>query len=213
MKLKEKTKKIVEILFEGNKNPKIELDYVNNFTLMVAVVLSARNTDVGVNKATKELFKKYDSPYKMIELGEDGLREYIKTIGLYKTKAKNIIATSKILVEEYSGALPNSFDELIELPGVGRKSANVILNTAFDHPRIGVDTHVFRVSRRLGLANGNTPEKVENELMALMDEDMLKNGAHHLFVLHGRYVCKSQKPKCGECKISNYCDFFNYKTI
>ncbi len=212
MKLKEKTKRIIEILFESNKNPKIELDYVNNFTLMVAVVLSARNTDIGVNKATKELFKKYDSPYKMIELGEDGLREYVKTIGLYKTKAKNIIATSKILVEKYSGILPNNFDELIELPGVGRKSANVILNTAFDHPRIGVDTHVFRVSRRLGLANGNTPEKVENELMELMDEDMLKNGAHHLFVLHGRYVCKSQKPKCSECKVSNYCDFFNYKT-
>ena len=212
MKLKEKTKRIIEILFESNKNPKIELDYVNNFTLMVAVVLSARNTDIGVNKATKELFKEYDSPYKMIELGEDGLREYIKTIGLYKTKAKNIIATSKILVEKYSGVLPNNFDELIELPGVGRKSANVILNTAFDHPRIGVDTHVFRVSRRLGLAAGNTPEKVENELMALINEDMLKNGAHHLFVLHGRYVCKSQKPKCSECKISYYCDFFNYKT-
>lgn len=210
MNLKQKTKKIVEILFESNKNPKIELDYVNNFTLMVAVVLSARNTDIGVNKATKELFKKYDSPYKMIELGEEGLREYIKTIGLNNTKAKNIIATSKILVEKYGGKIPNDFDEMISLPGVGRKSANVILNTAFDHPRIGVDTHVFRVSRRLGLANGGTPESVERELMDLMDDDMLKNGAHHLFVLHGRYICKSQKPKCSECKISRYCDFFNH---
>lgn len=211
MNLKQKTKNIVETLFESNRSPEIELNYVNNFTLMVAVVLSARNTDIGVNKATKELFKKYDSPYKMIELGEDGLKEYIKTIGLCNTKAKNIIATSRILVEKYNGEIPSNFDAIINLPGVGRKSANVILNTAFNHPRIGVDTHVFRVSRRLGLANGNTPEKVENELMELMDKDMLKNGAHHLFVLHGRYVCKSQKPKCSECKISRYCDFFNYK--
>jgi endonuclease-3 len=199
---------ILQVFAENNPNPSIELDYTNNFTLLVAVVLSARMTDKGVNKATKELFKKADSPEAMLNLGEDGLRSYIKTIGLYPTKAKNIIALSKILVSKHNGNVPDNMDALIGLPGVGRKSANVILNTAFGKSTMPVDTHVQRVSNRLGFSAHKDPNKVEQDLLKIIPSALLGK-AHHWLVLHGRYVCKSQRPKCDKCPVSQWCRFIN----
>lgn len=196
--------KIFEAFCEANPNPKTELNYVNEYTLLVAVVLSAQSTDVGVNKATKNLFTSVNSPEKMLILGEEGLISYIKTIGLYKTKAKNIIAMSKILISEHSSIVPNNFNQLIKLPGVGRKTANVVLNCLFGAPTLAVDTHVFRVARRLGLSHGNSPEKVENDLLKIIPKKWLNNAHHHL-ILHGRYVCKARKPLCSSCHISNFC--------
>jgi endonuclease-3 len=196
--------KIFEAFCEANPNPKTELNYVNEYTLLVAVVLSAQSTDVGVNKATKNLFTSVNSPEKMLILGEEGLISYIKTIGLYKTKAKNIIAMSKILISEHSSIVPNNFNQLIKLPGVGRKTANVVLNCLFGAPTLAVDTHVFRVARRLGLSHDNTPEKVENDLLKIIPKKWLNNAHHHL-ILHGRYVCKARKPLCSSCHISNFC--------
>ncbi len=184
--------------------PKGELAHVNPFTLLVAVVLSAQATDAGVNKATGKLFELADTPQKMLALGEDRVRELIKTIGLFRNKAKNTISLSQKLVDEYGGVVPDSRDELVKLPGVGRKTANVVLNMAFGVPAMAVDTHVFRVSHRIGLASGKTPEAVELELEKIIPAQFLRH-AHHWLILHGRYVCVARKPKCEACIIADLC--------
>jgi endonuclease-3 len=179
---------------------------VNPFTLLVAVVLSAQATDAGVNKATKALFAKADTPEKMLALGEDKVRDAIKTIGLFNTKAKNVVALSKALVETYGGVVPKDRDALESLPGVGRKSANVVLNVAFGEPTIAVDTHIFRVANRTGLAPGKTPLAVELGLERVVPVRFALN-AHHWLILHGRYVCKARKPECWRCLIADLCRF------
>jgi endonuclease-3 len=186
--------------------PKGELDYRNPYTLLVAVVLSAQATDVSVNKATKPLFKTVDTPATMLALGETKLRDYIKTIGLYNSKAKNVIKLSDILEKQYDGKVPNSREALEQLPGVGRKTANVVLNIAFGEPTIAVDTHIFRVSNRTGLAPGKTPLAVETKLEAKVPA-RFKQHAHHWLILHGRYVCKARKPECGRCIIADLCRY------
>ena len=191
---------------EAEAEPKGELDHVNVYTLLVAVALSAQATDVGVNKATKELFKTVDTPQKMLDLGEEGLIEHIKTIGLYRNKAKNVMKMAQILVDDYAGIVPNSRAALEALPGVGRKTANVVLNEAFGKPTIAVDTHIFRVSNRTGLAPGKTPDAVEKELLRRVPE-RYKKGAHHWLILHGRYICKARKPDCSSCSIEQFCLF------
>jgi endonuclease-3 len=195
-----------KIFEQENPNPRIELDYKNHYTLLVAVVLSAQSTDVTVNKATKSLFEICDTPEKMLQLGEESLRQYIKTIGLFNNKAKNVIALSKMLVEKYHSQVPSNLQDLMELPGVGRKSANVVLANAFNMPTMGVDTHVTRVSNRLGFSTSQNPDTIEQDLLKIIDKRWLPR-AHHWLVLHGRYVCKAVKPKCGECKISEYCNW------
>ncbi len=190
----------------ANPEPKGELQYTNPFTLLVAVVLSAQATDKGVNKATPALFKAADTPQKMLELGEAGVKHYIKTIGLFNGKAKNIIALSEILVNEHDGKVPSTRDELVKLPGVGRKTANVVLNIAFGQPTMAVDTHIFRVSNRTGLAPAPTPEKVELELEKRVPEEFRLH-AHHWLILHGRYTCVARKPKCPECPVRDLCEF------
>ncbi len=187
-------------------DPKTELEHLNPFTLLVAVVLSAQATDAGVNKATKSLFAKADTPAKMLALGEDKLRDAIKTIGLFNTKAKNVIALSKALVENHAGAVPQDRAALEALPGVGRKSANVVLNVAFGQPTIAVDTHIFRVANRTGLAPGKTPLEVELGLERIVPHDYVHN-AHHWLILHSRYVCKARKPECWLCAIADLCKF------
>jgi endonuclease-3 len=184
--------------------PKGELEYVNPFTLLVAVVLSAQATDTGVNKATRPLFAQYDTPQKMLALGEDRLREAIKTIGLYRMKAKNVIALCGRLLDEHAGAVPRERAALEALPGVGRKTANVVLNIAFGEPTIAVDTHVFRVSNRTGLAPGRTPFEVETRLEQAVPA-AFKPHAHHWLILHGRYICKAQRPICEKCVVSDLC--------
>ena len=186
--------------------PKGELEYVNEYTLLVAVVLSAQATDVGVNKATRALFKKVKTPEAMVQLGLDGLKEHIKTIGLYNGKAKNVIALSEILVEQYGGKVPQTRDELVALPGVGRKTANVVMNIAFGAPTIAVDTHIFRVSNRTSLARGKTVEAVEDKLEKVVPEEF-KMHAHHWLILHGRYVCKARKPECANCIVYSLCAY------
>lgn len=204
------TKKNIDNIFEiwqkNNSNPKTELNYVNNYTLLVAVVLSAQSTDVGVNKATKALFEIADNPQKMFELGEEKLKKYINTIGLFNAKAKNVILLSKQLIEKHNSQVPDNFDDLVNLAGVGQKTANVILNCAFGKPTIAVDTHVFRVSNRLGFANEKTPEKTEIAILKSIPRKW-QNHAHHWMILHGRYVCKAQKPQCKICEISEFCNF------
>jgi len=187
--------------------PKSDLEYVNNYTLLVAVVLSAQSTDLQVNKATQPLFMKYDSPEKIVQLGIDGLIPYVKTIGLFNAKARNVISLSKILIEKHQSVVPENFDQLCELPGVGRKTANVVMSVAFGHTTIAVDTHVFRLSRRLNLSIGETPEAVERDLMAIVP-DKYKKIAHHLLILHGRYTCKARNPDCENCIISRECAHF-----
>jgi endonuclease III len=187
-------------------DPKTELEHVNPYTLLVAVVLSAQATDVSVNKATRSLFAKVDTPAKMVALGEEGLREAIKTIGLFNTKAKNVIALSQALVENHGGQVPQDRAALEALPGVGRKSANVVLNVAFGQPVIAVDTHIFRVGNRTGLAPGKTPLEVELGLERVTPPDFILN-AHHWLILHGRYVCKAKKPECWRCVIASLCKF------
>jgi endonuclease III len=184
--------------------PKGELEHVNPFTLLVAVVLSAQATDAGVNKATRALFAKADTAQKMLSLGEDTVREHIKTIGLYRNKAKNVIALSEKLIADHGGEVPADRDYLTTLPGVGRKTANVVLSMAFGQSTMAVDTHVFRVSHRLKLSNGKTPEAVEDDLMAIIPEDYLYH-AHHWLILHGRYTCLARGPKCGQCPIAKLC--------
>jgi endonuclease III len=186
--------------------PETELDYTTPYTLLVAVVLSAQATDVGVNKATRPLFKVADTPQKMVALGEAQLCDYIRTIGLYRTKAKNVIRLSEILIEKYGGEVPRDREALESLPGVGRKTANVVLNTAFGETTIAVDTHVFRVSNRTGLAPGETPLEVELKLNKRVP-DRWKRGAHHWLILHGRYVCKARKPECPICPVVSLCRY------
>jgi endonuclease III len=190
----------------ANPHPKSELEYVNPFTLLVAVVLSAQATDAGVNKATRPLFAIADSPAKILELGEARLQEMIKTIGLYRTKAKNIVALSARLVKEFGGEVPQSREALQSLPGAGRKTANVVMNVAFGAPTIAVDTHIFRVANRIPLAIGKTPVQVESGLEKIAPE-ALKHDMHHWLVLHGRYVCKARAPLCGRCLISDLCQW------
>ncbi len=186
--------------------PKTELQFTNDYTLLVAIVLSAQATDVGVNKATAALFAKIDTPAKMLKLGEEGLKKYIKTIGLFNAKAKNVLALSKRLVDEHGGKVPESREELMQLAGVGRKTANVWLNCARGEPTIAVDTHVFRVSNRLGLCKTTTPEKTEEALEKIIPAKW-KQHAHHWLILHGRYVCKARKPECYRCVVSQWCLF------
>jgi endonuclease-3 len=186
--------------------PKGELDYTNPFTLLVAVVLSAQATDVGVNKATPALFALADTPEKMVALGVAGIEERIKTIGLFRTKAKNVFALSQALIAEHGSQVPQSREALERLPGVGRKTANVVLNTAFGKPTIAVDTHLFRVGNRTGLAPGKTPLEVEQALLKVVPEHHLLH-AHHWLILHGRYVCKARKPECWRCIIAEWCRF------
>ncbi|MEK4035277.1 endonuclease III [Methylocystis sp. IM3] len=193
-------------LAEANPEPKGELHYTNPFTLLVAVVLSAQATDAGVNKATPALFALADTPEKMVALGEERVREAIKTIGLFRTKAKNVVALSQMLIERHGGRVPRTREELIALPGVGRKTANVVLNIAFHQPTIAVDTHIFRVSNRLPIAKGATPEAVEAGLEAVVPEKYLLH-AHHWLILHGRYVCKARKPECARCILYELCTF------
>jgi len=202
----EKTAEIFSRLQKQNPNPKSELNYTNLYTFLVAVVLSAQATDKSVNKATKSLFKKVKTPKAMLALGEDGLKQYISSIGLYNAKAKNIIKLSEQLVALHKGKVPETFEELINLAGVGQKTANVILNAAFGKSTIAVDTHVFRLSNRLGIAKGKTPEEVEKKLMKVVPEKFLRH-AHHWLILHGRYVCKSRNPLCSSCIINDLCEY------
>lgn len=193
-------------LAEDNPNPETELEYVNDYTLLVAVVLSAQATDVGVNKATKDLWPVADTPEKMLALGEDGLKEHIKTIGLFNSKAKNVIALSKDLIDKHAGRVPETREELEALAGVGRKTANVVLNVAFGQPTCAVDTHIFRVSNRTGLAPGKDVLKVELALEKVVPEPFRLH-CHHWLILHGRYICKARKPDCAKCKLIDLCKF------
>jgi endonuclease-3 len=193
-------------LAADNPAPKTELEYINPYTLLVAVVLSAQATDVGVNKATGPLFKVVQTPRQMLELGEERLRQYIRTIGLFNTKARNVMKLSEILVAEHGGEVPRKRKELEALPGVGRKTANVVLNVAFGQTTIAVDTHIFRVSNRTGLAKGKTPEEVERKLVRYVPARW-KPHAHHWLILHGRYICKARKPDCPACVVRDLCAF------
>ena len=188
----------------ANPEPKGELEHVNPYTLLVAVVLSAQATDAGVNKATRALFQAADTPEKMLALGEDTVREHIKTIGLYRNKAKNVIALSERLIAEHASQVPADRDALTKLPGVGRKTANVVLNMAFGQKTMAVDTHVFRVAHRLGFSSGKTPEAVEADLMGVVPDAFLFH-AHHWLILHGRYTCLARKPRCGACTVAELC--------
>lgn len=201
-----------EILSADLPEPKTELDYVNTYTLLVAVALSAQATDIGVNKATKELFKKVDTPEKMVKLGEAHLRDHIKTIGLYRNKAKNVIALSVQLIEHHGGEVPHDRAALEALPGVGRKTANVVLNEAFGEATIAVDTHIFRVGNRTGLAPGKNVLDVEKLLLKRVPKAYLQH-AHHWLLLHGRYICKARKPECTSCKVIEYCTFKAKTTV
>ncbi len=191
-------------LAEIRPEPKTELNYNSPFELLVAVTLSAQATDVGVNKATARLFAVANTPEAILELGEDGLKDYIKTIGLFNNKARNVIAACRRLVEHHGGQVPDNRAELEALPGVGRKTANVILNTAFGQPAMAVDTHIFRVSNRTGLAPGKTPLAVEKALLKRVPEEYLLD-AHHWLILHGRYTCRARSPRCGECPVLDLC--------
>ncbi len=193
-------------LAAANPEPESELAYHNPFTLLVAVVLSAQATDVGVNRATKALFETVDSPEAMLALGEEGLKRHIRTIGLFNSKAKNVIALSEILVRDHGSTVPKDRDALVKLPGVGRKTANVVLNVAFGQPTIAVDTHIFRVANRTGLARGKTPDEVERKLLRYVPAQW-KLHAHHWLILHGRYVCKARKPDCPACPVADLCAY------
>ncbi len=195
---------VMERLKKQNPSPKSELEYVNPYTLLVAVVLSAQATDKSVNLATKELFKVADSPAKMLELGEAGLIPYIKSIGLYKNKAANIIKLSQQLIDDFDSKVPDTREELMTLRGVGRKTANVVLNVIFHKPTMPVDTHLLRICPKIGLAQGTTPEQVEESLLERIPPEYLEH-AHHWLLLHGRYVCTARNPKCNECIIRNIC--------
>ncbi|MDH3738425.1 MAG: endonuclease III [Alphaproteobacteria bacterium] len=204
------TKAQIETFFErlsaADPAPTTELNYANNYTMLVAVVLSAQATDVGVNKATAELFKIADSPQKMLQLGERGLTEHIRTIGLFRNKAKNVIALSHQLIKQHGGVVPHDRAALEALPGVGRKTANVVLNTAFGEPTIAVDTHIFRLSNRTGLAPAKNVVEVEKKLLKRVPEKYRQH-AHHWLILHGRYVCKARKPECASCIVADQCQY------
>ena len=201
-----KRQEIFTRLRDANPEPTTELHYGNPFQLLIAVILSAQSTDVGVNKATRALFKKVKTPRAMLKLDEAGLREYIKTIGLFNTKAKNIIKTCTLLEEQHGGKVPDDRAALEALPGVGRKTANVVLNTAFGHPTIAVDTHIFRVANRTGIAPGKNVAEVEQRLLRLVPDEF-KLDAHHWLILHGRYTCIARKPRCQSCCISDLCEY------
>ncbi len=203
---REKRTAIYSVLRDNNPAPTTELRYADPFELLIAVILSAQATDVSVNKATAQLFPMANTPASILELGVEGLKPYIRTIGLFNSKAENIIKTCAILLEQHQGEVPRRRAALEALPGVGRKTANVILNTAFGEPTIAVDTHIFRVSNRTGLAKGKTPLEVEKRLTRLTPEEFLKD-AHHWLILHGRYTCKARKPLCGECAIVQFCEY------
>ena len=193
-------------LAEDNPSPETELEFGNTYQLLVAVVLSAQSTDVGVNKATRELFQQVKTPAEMIELGEEGLKEHIKTIGLFNSKAKNVIALSEILVRDFGGEVPADRDVLTTLPGVGRKTANVVMNCAFGAETFAVDTHIFRVANRTGMAKGKTPLAVEKLLDKRVPQPF-RVGSHHWMILHGRYICKARTPECWRCPVADLCAF------
>lgn len=203
---KEKRTAIYAKLRELDPDPNTELQYDSPFELLVAVILSAQATDISVNKATDKLFPLANTPEKVLQLGVAGLKPYIRTIGLFNTKAKNIIKTCRLLIETHGGQVPQSRAELERLPGVGRKTANVVLNTAFGEPTIAVDTHIFRVANRTGIAAGKNPLEVEKRLVRLTPDEFKKN-AHHWLILHGRYICKARKPLCGACPIVEWCEY------
>jgi endonuclease-3 len=202
----QKRREIFRRFKEANPNPTTELKYRTPYELLVAVVLSAQATDKSVNQASAVLFEKANTPQKMVELGVAGLERYIKTIGLYRNKAKNVVALSRILLEKHGGEVPATREALEELPGVGRKTANVVLNTAFGQPTVAVDTHIFRVANRTGLAPGRDPREVEDRLLKFTPPEYLKD-AHHWLILHGRYVCIARKPGCPECLIRDLCEY------
>ena len=195
-----------ETLEQANPNPRTELEYSSDFELLCAVLLSAQATDIGVNKATKILFPVANTPQKMLDMGLEGLEEHIKTIGLYKSKARHLLQTCEILVSEHNGCVPRTRELLEALPGVGRKTANVILNVAFNEPTMAVDTHIFRVSNRVGLAKGKTPLAVELQLLKRIPARFMQH-AHNWLILHGRYICKARSPECKSCQVSSYCDY------
>lgn len=193
-------------LAEADPEPQGELDYINVYTLLVAVVLSAQATDIGVNRATKKLFEIVDTPEKMVKLGETKLTSHIKTIGLYRTKAKNVIGLSELLIAEHGSVVPQDRDALVKLPGVGRKTANVVLNIAFGEPTIAVDTHIFRIGNRTGIAPGKNVDVVEQGFLKKTPKTYMLH-AHHWLILHGRYVCKARKPECPKCIVADLCQF------
>jgi endonuclease-3 len=201
---KNKAFKLIELLNKSIKNPKTSLKYRNQFTLLTSVVLSAQCTDVNVNNVTKSIYKKYYTPKHFVDLGINKIRNLIKGIGLFNNKSKNLYYLSKILLEKYQSKVPSRFEELMLLPGVGRKTANVVLNAVFNKPTIAVDTHVFRVGNRTGLSSGKNPEQVENQLLKILPKKHIKK-AHHLILLHGRYTCKSRNPLCKKCVINKIC--------
>lgn len=202
----QRRQQIFERLQAHNPQPTTELNYSSTFELLIAVVLSAQATDVSVNKATAKLFPVANTPKAILDLGEQGLKEYIKTIGLYNSKARNIIQLCQQLIEQHNGEVPRSRSQLQQLAGVGRKTANVILNTAFGEATIAVDTHIFRVARRLGLAQGNTPEAVEKQLLRNVPTEYQRD-AHHWLILHGRYICTAKKPQCSQCVLHDLCPY------
>ena len=204
--------KVFKILKKNNPSPTTELNYENVFTLLVAVVMSAQSTDKGVNKATDKLFKIANTPEKMMKLGEKKIRDFIKNIGLYNSKAKNVFLLSKIIFEEFNSEVPSSREKLVKLPGVGRKTANVVLNTYFNKPFIAVDTHLFRLGNRLGIAKGKNPLEVENNYLKIIPKWAIKD-AHHWLILHGRYVCKARSPQCEQCSIRDFCEFYRKEVI
>lgn len=197
---------IYERLCRENPNPRTELNYSNPYTLVVAVALSAQATDVGVNKATRALFDAADNPQAMVDLGEDAVRDHVKTIGLFRTKAKNVVKLSQMILDDFGGEVPRNRDDLEKLPGVGRKTANVVMNEAFGHPTMAVDTHIFRVSNRTGMAPGKDPVEVELNLLRVTPDEY-RMGAHHWILLHGRYVCVARTPKCYDCRIADLCRY------
>lgn len=203
---KDKRIEIFTRLRNENPNPETELEYTSPYELLVAVTLSAQATDVSVNKATRKLFPIANTPAQILALGEEGLKEYIKTIGLFNSKAKNVVKMAELLLERHGGEVPQTRDELVALPGVGRKTANVVLNTAFRQPAMAVDTHIFRVSNRTKIAPGKNVDEVEARLMRLVPKEFLMD-AHHWLILHGRYTCVARKPKCGSCIIEDLCEF------
>jgi endonuclease-3 len=203
---RQKRYEIFSRLREANPHPTTELRYSTPFELLIAVILSAQATDVGVNKATAKLYPVANTPQAILDLGLDGLKQYVKTIGLYNSKAENIIKTCRILIDEHGGEVPDNRKDLEALPGVGRKTANVVLNTAFGQPTMAVDTHIFRVSNRTGIAPGKTPLEVEKRLVKLVPEEFLHD-AHHWLILHGRYTCIARKPRCGSCLIEDLCEY------
>lgn len=203
---KEQIERFFATLKAANPQPNTELEYTSVFELLAAVLLSAQATDVGVNKATRRLFPVANTPQKILDLGQAGLESYIQTIGLYRSKAKHLIQTCRILVEQHGGQIPRSREALEALPGVGRKTANVVLNVAFGEPTMAVDTHIFRLGNRTGLAPGKTPLEVELKLLKRIPREYLED-AHHWLILHGRYVCQARKPLCGQCAVAAYCAY------